>query len=117
VRRNIDSISIQFEDEKSTDENIIEAMMMDLFRHFHIYDNLSREYESFLKGSRSVASIREEAAHRLVVSTVRAKIDMILQEMREAIQHKAPIPFISLNCNSYILLRYFQWSKLAHLFL
>lgn len=90
VRRNIDSISIQFKDDRPTDESTIGAMRTDLLCHSHIYDNLSREFESFLKGSRTVASIREEAAHRLVASTVRTKVDIILQEMGSRLAQGSP---------------------------
>ncbi|XP_061170883.1 uncharacterized protein LOC133180355 [Saccostrea echinata] len=92
VRRDIDSVILEFEDAKPTDKNIVRAMRADLIQFMQQYNNVSKEYESYLKGTRTLASIREETSHRLVASTVRAKVDHVQKEMEKVLADSKP-PF------------------------
>lgn len=71
VRRDIETVILEFEDVRPTEENVLRAIKSDLIHFANQYNSLSNEYVSYLKGTRTAASLREEASHRLVASSVR----------------------------------------------
>uniref|UniRef100_A0A8W8P6S9 Uncharacterized protein n=1 Tax=Magallana gigas TaxID=29159 RepID=A0A8W8P6S9_MAGGI len=90
VRRDIETVILEFEDVRPTEENVQSAMKSDLIHFANQYNSLSKEYVSYLKGTRTAASLREEASHRLVASSVRGKVDYMITEIESRLRDNVP---------------------------
>lgn len=90
VRRDIETVILEFEDVRPTEENVLRAMKSDLIHFANQYNSLSNEYVSYLKGTRTAASLREEASHRLVASSVRGKVDYMITEIESRLTDNVP---------------------------
>lgn len=47
IRRDIDSVILEFEDVQPTDKNVVQATKTDLIHLVRQYDTMSKEYESY----------------------------------------------------------------------